>query len=97
MYIVPIIKDGKMVKRHTEYAITNGGWKLIEFSLSAYLESLDLDGYNTYRHRIITGTDRALKLDLASNYLLNNEPPLMILTTTSLDGITVACLDMVEG
>ena len=50
-----------------------------------------------YRHRIITGTDRALKLDLISNYLLNNVPPLMILTTTSLDGITVACLDMVEG
>jgi hypothetical protein len=50
-----------------------------------------------YKDRIITGTDRALKLDLASNYLLNNVPPLMILTTTSLDGITVACLDMVEG
>ena len=50
-----------------------------------------------YRHRIITGTDRALKLDLASNYLLYNEPPLMILTTTSLDGVTIACLDMIEG
>ena len=50
-----------------------------------------------YKDRIITGTDRALKLDLISNYLLNNVPPLMILTTTSLDGITVACLDMVEG
>ena len=50
-----------------------------------------------YKDRIITGTDRALKLDLTSNYLLNNVPPLMILTTTSLDGITVACLDIVEG
>lgn len=49
-----------------------------------------------YRDRIITGTDRALKLDLVSSYLLYNEPPLMILTSTSLDGVTVACLDMVE-
>ena len=50
-----------------------------------------------YKDRIINGTDRALKLDLVSSYLLDNVPPLMILTSTSLDGVTVACLDMVEG
>jgi hypothetical protein len=49
-----------------------------------------------YKDRIITGTDQAFKLDRISSYLLDNEPPLMILTTTSLDGITVACLDFVE-
>ena len=50
-----------------------------------------------YKDRIITGTDQAFKLDRISSYLLYNEPPLMILTTTSLDGVTVACLDFVEG
>ena len=49
-----------------------------------------------YKDRIITGTDRAFSLDRISSYLLDNVPPLMILTTTSLDGVTVACLDFVE-
>ena len=46
-----------------------------------------------YRDRIITGTAGTFKL----YYLLDNVSPLMILTTTSLDGVTVGCLDMVEG
>jgi len=45
-----------------------------------------------YKDRIITGTTRTFKLD----HLLYNVPPLMILTTTSLDGVTVACLDFVD-
>jgi len=50
-----------------------------------------------YRHKIVNGTEHEFKLDRVNSYLLYNEPPLMILTTTSLDGVTVACLDFVEG
>ena len=70
-----------MVKNHTEYAITNSGWKLIEFSLSAYLESLDLDGYDTYRHRFegiphsyLRMRNRATEKSMDMNGLLNSDP-----------------------
>ena len=46
-----------------------------------------------YRDRIITGTSGTFKL----YYLLDNVAPLMVLTTTSIEGVTIACLDMVEG
>jgi len=49
-----------------------------------------------YKHKIVNGTEHEFKLDRVNSYLLYNEPPLMILTTTSLDGVTVACLDFVE-
>ena len=81
MHIVPIIKDGGIVKNHTEYAITNSGWKLIEFSLSAYLESLDLDGYDTYRHRFegiphsyLRMRNRATEKSMDMSGLLNSDP-----------------------
>ena len=46
-----------------------------------------------YRDRIITGTAGTFKL----YYLLDNVAPLMVLTTTSIEGVTIACLDMVDG
>ena len=48
MYIVPIIKDGKMMKRHTEYAITNKQWKLMDrLGLWDYLTTLSLTATNS--------------------------------------------------
>ena len=46
MNIVPIIKDGGIVKSHSEYPVTNTHWKVIDYSLNGYLESLNLKGYN---------------------------------------------------
>ena len=46
MNIVPIIKDGGIVKSHIEYPVTNTHWKIIDYSLNGYLESLNLKGYN---------------------------------------------------
>ena len=46
MNIVPIIKDGGIVKSHSEYPVTNTQWKIIDYSLNGYLESLNLKGYN---------------------------------------------------
>ena len=46
MNIVPIIKDGGIVKSHSEYPVTNTQWKVIDYSLNGYLESLNLKGYN---------------------------------------------------
>ena len=45
MNIVSIISDGSILKSHTEYPITNKQWKLIDYSLNGYLESLNLKGY----------------------------------------------------
>jgi hypothetical protein len=46
MNIVPIIKDGGIVKSHSEYPVTNTQWKVIDYSLNGYLEGLNLKGYN---------------------------------------------------
>lgn len=37
-----VIKDGKFVKSHTEYPVTNKTWKLMGIELSVYLDSLNL-------------------------------------------------------
>ena len=33
-------------KSHSEYPVTNTQWKVIDYSLNGYLESLNLKGYN---------------------------------------------------
>ena len=33
-------------KSHSEYPVTNTQWKIIDYSLNGYLESLNLKGYN---------------------------------------------------
>ena len=45
MNIVPLIKDGSILKSHTEYPITNKQWKIIDYSLNGYLHSLNLKGH----------------------------------------------------
>lgn len=37
-----VIKDGALVKSHTDYPVTNKTWKLMEIELSVYLDSLNL-------------------------------------------------------
>ena len=36
-------------KSHSEYPVTNTQWKIIDYSLNGYLESLNLKGYNVGR------------------------------------------------
>jgi hypothetical protein len=69
------------LKRHTEYAITNGGWKLIDYSLSAYSESLRLDNYNVHRHRFdgishfyLRVRDKSTETTMNMSGLLNSDP-----------------------
>ena len=35
----------EMLKSHSEYPVTNTQWKIIDYSLNGYLESLNLKGY----------------------------------------------------
>ena len=52
MNIVPLIKDGSIVKSHTEYPITNNQWKLMSNGLGLwdYLDTLQLvDSFNSTR------------------------------------------------
>ena len=42
IHTASVIKDGVLVKSHTEYPVTNKQWKLMEIELSVYLGSLDL-------------------------------------------------------
>jgi hypothetical protein len=37
-----VIKDGALVKSHTDYPVTNKTWKLMGIELSVYLDSLNL-------------------------------------------------------
>ena len=39
----------EMLKSHSEYPVTNTQWKIIDYSLNGYLESLNLKGYNVGR------------------------------------------------
>ena len=60
MNIVPIIKDGGIVKSHSEYPVTNTQWKVIDYSLNGYLESLNLKGYNDgHRWGIFDGINQS--------------------------------------
>ena len=38
--------QSEMLKSHSEYPVTNTQWKIIDYSLNGYLESLNLKGYN---------------------------------------------------
>ena len=38
------------LKSHSEYPVTNTQWKIIDYSLNGYLESLNLKGYNQFSH-----------------------------------------------
>ena len=44
-----------------------------------------------YRDKVVSSSNRVFK-----DSIINNIVPLMILTTTSIEGVTVACLDIVE-
>ena len=60
MNIVPIIKDGGIVKSHSDYPVTNTQWKVIDYSLNGYLESLNLKGYNDgHRWGIFDGINQS--------------------------------------
>ena len=41
--------EAEMLKSHSEYPVTNTQWKIIDYSLNGYLESLNLKGYNVGR------------------------------------------------
>ena len=40
--------QSEMLKSHSEYPVTNTQWKIIDYSLNGYLESLNLKGYNQW-------------------------------------------------
>ena len=68
-------------KSHTEYIITNKQWRLIYYSLSAYLESLKLDGYNVHKHRFLgigylylRVRDKSTEKSMDMSGLLNSDP-----------------------
>lgn len=68
-------------KSHTEYVITNKQWRLIYYSLSAYLESLRLDNYNVHRHRFsgigylyLRVRDKSTERSMVMSGLLNSDP-----------------------
>lgn len=68
-------------KSHTDYPITNSGWRLIYYSLSAYLESLKLDNYNVHKHRFLgigylylRVRDKSTERSMAMSGLLNSDP-----------------------
>jgi hypothetical protein len=42
VHTASVIKDGKLVKSHTDYPVTNKTWKLMGIELSVYLDSLNL-------------------------------------------------------
>ena len=44
-----------------------------------------------YRDKVVSSSNRVFK-----DSIINNIVPMMILTTTSIEGVTVACLDIVE-
>lgn len=47
-------------KSHNEYPVTNTQWKVIDYSLSAYLEGLNLKGYNDgHRWGIFEGINQS--------------------------------------
>lgn len=47
-------------KSHNEYPVTNTQWKIIDYSLSAYLEGLNLKGYNDgHRWGIFEGINQS--------------------------------------
>lgn len=50
---VSMIKDGSIVKSHSDYPITNGVWKLNKMSLSQYLDSLKLKIHNIHNIHIL--------------------------------------------
>lgn len=57
MNIVPIIADGRLIKNHTEYPVTNNQWKLITDGLGLwdYLTTLKLSGDNNYQMMMFAG------------------------------------------
>ena len=44
--IANITYKAELLKSHSEYPVTNTQWKIIDYSLNGYLESLNLKGYN---------------------------------------------------
>jgi hypothetical protein len=47
-------------KSHSEYPVTNTQWKIIDYSLNGYLESLNLKGYNDgHRWGIFDGINQS--------------------------------------
>jgi hypothetical protein len=60
MNIVPLIKDGSIVKSHTEYPITNNQWKLMNNGLGLwdYLDTLQLAPINVTTQFSRCGTAR---------------------------------------
>ncbi len=47
-------------KSHSEYPVTNTQWKIIDYSLNGYLESLNLKGYNNgHRWGIFEGINHS--------------------------------------
>ena len=71
--------DMELIKTHTEYPITNSGWKIIYYSLSAYLESLKLDHYNRHRFEgigyfYLRVRDKSTERSMVMSGLLNSDP-----------------------
>ena len=51
---------------------------------------------NDLRGLILTNSSEVVYDKVYMESIINNSIPLMILTTTSIEGVSVACLDVVE-
>ena len=58
--MVTIRYEAEMLKSHSDYPVTNTQWKIIDYSLNGYLESLNLKGYNDgHRWGIFEGINQS--------------------------------------
>ena len=70
------------LKSHSEYPVTNTHWKIIDYSLNGYLESLNLKGYNDghrgelkgISHSYLRIRNKSAERALDRNGLLNCDP-----------------------
>ena len=69
-------------KSHSDYPVTNTQWKIIDYSLNGYLESLNLKGYNDghrgelkgISHSYLRIRNKSAERALDRNGLLNCDP-----------------------
>lgn len=74
-----ITYKAELLKSHSEYPVTNTQWKIIDYSLNGYLESLNLKGYNDgHRWGIFDGIHHSyLRFRYKSDKNVVNEDGLM--------------------
>jgi len=66
-------------KSHSDYPVTNTQWKIIDYSLSGYLDSLKLEGrgYKLHKHRFMGISQSYLRFRYKSAKNVMNEDALV--------------------